>query len=318
MKFARIAPALVAAALIIPIGGFVTAASAAPEPEATSSPVSTSSLSPAGQTQSLAASPTAAVSTPSKPDTSPAQSETASPGATETTPTTAGTEPPAKSSSPSTAPVVASPATPSGSTNSPSPELRTVTNAFLLPNGGTPENVTWPQPLTDPSKCGDGWLQVDVWRGTKEQIDRILEDGKLDAGEDSAVIVSWSFVKQTGCMVTPPPTTPPVTTPPVTAPPVTPPVTTPPVVTPPVTVPPTTPPVVTPPATTPPVTPPATDTPAPSTNAAVVVSEKKSPPPAAARGLASTGSNPAPLVGAALLLLVSGFLVRAIVKSRRA
>jgi hypothetical protein len=104
----------------------------------------------------------------------------------------------------------------------PVPAEVTVTNSFLLPDGGTPDNVTWPQAhVIDPTQCGTGWLQVDVWTGTQAEIDAILADGILEQGEDSHVIVDWLFVQQDECpVVVPPVTEPPVVVPPVVEPPV--------------------------------------------------------------------------------------------------
>jgi LPXTG-motif cell wall-anchored protein len=60
------------------------------------------------------------------------------------------------------------------------PEL--VTLSWILPNGGTPDNVTWPQHDTGPAG---------------EQADSFNDDGVLTDGEDHGWVISWTFEKVT-------------------------------------------------------------------------------------------------------------------------
>lgn len=162
-----------------------------------------------------------------------------------------------------------------------------MTRSWLLPNGGTPDRVTWPQTAVDPTTCvpeHPGTIQTDVYTGTQAQIDALTAPDSpagaaLAAGEDSTIVVSWSFSTQTVCA--PPVVTPPVVTPPV----VTPPVVTPPVfVTPPV-APPVAPPVVVPPKPVTPVVTVAAVRPAP------VVDRVVAAPVVTSSDLAYTGSE---------------------------
>lgn len=115
----------------------------------------------------------------------------------------------------------------------------TKTMKWFLPDGGTPQNVTWPQPIFT-NQC-DGWVQVDVYPyGTgadKARTDALDDDGVLSYGEDHGWVKSWSFEQAPACPEpTPKPTDPPTEEPTSTptdvpetpASPVTPPVTLPP------------------------------------------------------------------------------------------
>lgn len=94
----------------------------------------------------------------------------------------------------------------------PPPETKTL--EWTLPNGGTRENVTWPQPPYV-SECGV-WVQVDIYPyGTAEEktrTDALDDDGLLTYGEDHGWVKSWSFRQAAPC-VTPTPTEEPTSTP---------------------------------------------------------------------------------------------------------
>lgn len=65
-----------------------------------------------------------------------------------------------------------------------------------MPNGGTPENVTWPQTAANDPECGV-WYQVDTYL-TSER-DTFVADGILTIGEDYQTqyqrgAISWRFV----------------------------------------------------------------------------------------------------------------------------
>lgn len=76
---------------------------------------------------------------------------------------------------------------------------------WVLPDGGTPDNVTWPQPIASDANlaaipCGTtAWLQVDVYpyqsEKDKKRTDRLADDGILTYGEDHGWALSWSFEK---------------------------------------------------------------------------------------------------------------------------
>lgn len=77
---------------------------------------------------------------------------------------------------------------------------QTKTLKWVLPNGGTPNNVTWPQPVFNSLEvpCGETvWLQVDVYPYTtdadKARTDALDDDGFLLHGEDHGWVKSWSF-----------------------------------------------------------------------------------------------------------------------------
>lgn len=91
------------------------------------------------------------------------------------------------------------------------PETKTI--KWVLPNGGTPENVTWPQPVYTGQEvpCGETvWLQVDVYPYTTEadkaRTDALDDDGVLTNGEDHGWVKSWTFEKLEGEACEVPPT----------------------------------------------------------------------------------------------------------------
>lgn len=94
-----------------------------------------------------------------------------------------------------------------------------------LPNGGTPENVTWPQTLVGkgdltPEKC-DVTYQVDTYVGTREEIDAVVLDGILTGpAEDGGIVTEWHYNSGPICEVTPPVEPTPTPTPEPTEPPV--------------------------------------------------------------------------------------------------
>lgn len=96
--------------------------------------------------------------------------------------------------------------TPDPTVTPPATETRAM--AWFLPDGGTPENVTWPQPIFT-SQCG-GWIQVDTYPYTTEEekarTDALDDDGVLSYGEDHGYVLSWAFVEAPVCIETPEPT----------------------------------------------------------------------------------------------------------------
>lgn len=102
----------------------------------------------------------------------------------------------------------------------------TKTFEWFLPNGGSAENVTWPQPVFDKTKLPCdlfGTKQVDKYRyGTPEQkaiVDAFDDDGILSYGEDFSSVISWYYEDFTtdACVIVEPPI---VVEPPVVVPPV--------------------------------------------------------------------------------------------------
>lgn len=87
---------------------------------------------------------------------------------------------------------------------------------WAMPDGGTAENVTWPQTLADPAALTCGvWYQVDMY--TPEDAARFTADGMLTLGEDygsetQTGAISWRFVFGGDCVIPPvePPVVPPV------------------------------------------------------------------------------------------------------------
>lgn len=86
---------------------------------------------------------------------------------------------------------------------------------WTLPNGGTPDNVTWDQPVFDASAipCGESvWVQVDTYPYTtdadKARTDALDDDGILTYGEDHGWAYSWTFeqYQAPACPVVVPPT----------------------------------------------------------------------------------------------------------------
>lgn len=124
---------------------------------------------------------------------------------TDPTPTAAQTDTPA-------APVVADPpAADPPVTPAVAPQAKTVTvdppaatkdKHWVLPNGGTADNVTWPQAVYDPAAplvCGTPpfTVQDDINRYSTPadiaSVDAQGADGVLTQGEDYGTIISWSF-----------------------------------------------------------------------------------------------------------------------------
>lgn len=88
------------------------------------------------------------------------------------------------------APATAAPAPASGD--------RTVEVFWSMPDGGTPENVTWPQTHSPDGAVGCGlWYQVDTY--TKADAKRFTRDGILEHGEDHGAAISWRFVYGGDC-----------------------------------------------------------------------------------------------------------------------
>ncbi|WP_354567682.1 hypothetical protein [Glaciihabitans sp. UYNi722] len=93
---------------------------------------------------------------------------------------------------------------------------------WTLPNGGTADNVTWPQPaITEATQVCGTVSQVDTYP-SQAALDALRADGFLTLvdghPEDSGVVISWRFVTAPECGI--PPVDPPVVvTPPVVTPP---------------------------------------------------------------------------------------------------
>ena len=70
---------------------------------------------------------------------------------------------------------------------------------WLLPNGGTDQNVTWPQPLLPGPSVGCGqWAQVDTYH--VRDVPKLTADLILTQGEDyNGIAVSWRFVYGGDC-----------------------------------------------------------------------------------------------------------------------
>lgn len=108
-------------------------------------------------------------------------------------------------------------AAPAMATEAPPAEVNVL---WLMPDGGTPENVTWPQRLADPAalSCG-AWYQSDWYLATEAPgftADGILTLGEDYASDTQAGALRWSFVYGGDC----PPVIeePPVAVPPVEEP----------------------------------------------------------------------------------------------------
>lgn len=89
---------------------------------------------------------------------------------------------------------------------------QTKTLRWTLPNGGTPENVTWDQPVFNPASipCGTTvWVQVDTYPYTtaedQARTDALDDDGLLRNGEDHGWAQSWTFeqYKAPSCVIAP-------------------------------------------------------------------------------------------------------------------
>lgn len=92
-------------------------------------------------------------------------------------------------------------------------DTETVEVFWAMPNGGTPDNVTWPQALaTNQDQCGV-WYQADTYLTT--EAENFTSDSVLNLGEDyqndhQRGAISWRFVYGGDCPVIP--EKPPVTT----------------------------------------------------------------------------------------------------------
>lgn len=65
---------------------------------------------------------------------------------------------------------------------------------WLLPDGGTPDHVTWPQATTPANTVPCGmWAQVDTYP-SQTALDKLAADGVLTLGEDYGIAQSWRFV----------------------------------------------------------------------------------------------------------------------------
>lgn len=158
------------------------------------------------------------------PQTEPAPTEPGA-GATPTTPAfePAGSGTPVQPSSDASTPPIEPTPEPSSTTTSSSPVLTDDTPSastsgpivsddttevfWAMPNGGTPENVTWPQTLSgaDKMQCGV-WYQVDTY--PVDSVAALTADGILTDGEDHAVVISWRFVYGGDCPAPPGPADP--------------------------------------------------------------------------------------------------------------
>lgn len=94
---------------------------------------------------------------------------------------------------------------------------------WVLPDGGTADNVTWPQPVYDPNALACEEVVTVQWDtypyGTDEErarTDALDDDGILSYGEDHGWAMEWRFTVETGPACEPEPT--PTPTPPVVVP----------------------------------------------------------------------------------------------------
>jgi hypothetical protein len=164
-------------------------------------------------TQEVASSPD--ISTPNPSPTSPsdspaAESEPTTPAADPVSPETESTDElaPPTQTSPNSSEAPSSTSTPSEepATTLPAPVDATVEGWWLMPNGGTDTNVTWPQDATPAGEVPCGvTAQVDTYPN-QAALDALAADGKLELGEDYGIAISWRFVYGGDCevVVTPP------------------------------------------------------------------------------------------------------------------
>lgn len=84
---------------------------------------------------------------------------------------------------------------------------------WAMPNGGTPENVTWDQTFSAAGAVDCGvWYQVDLY--PKDKIEQLTADGILTNGEDHGIVISWRYEYAGDCApVEPEPTPTPEPTP---------------------------------------------------------------------------------------------------------
>jgi hypothetical protein len=79
------------------------------------------------------------------------------------------------------------------------PESTSVDGWWLMPNGGTADNITWPQTATEPGNVPCGvTAQVDTYPN-QAALDALAADGTLTEGEDYGVAQSWRFVYGGDC-----------------------------------------------------------------------------------------------------------------------
>ncbi|RHA38691.1 hypothetical protein D1825_13230 [Cellulomonas rhizosphaerae] len=78
----------------------------------------------------------------------------------------------------------------------------TIRLGWVLPDGGTPARVTWPQPVFT-GQCGV-WVQWDLYPystdAERARTDALLDDGLLTYGEDHGWAKSWTFEEQPPCV----------------------------------------------------------------------------------------------------------------------
>lgn len=80
---------------------------------------------------------------------------------------------------------------------------------WLLPDGGTPDNMTWPQTyVPDCVPPCEATLQVDTY--PTSAVAALIADGVLVYGEDHGIAISWRFVTGEACVEEPPVEEPPV------------------------------------------------------------------------------------------------------------
>lgn len=84
-------------------------------------------------------------------------------------------------------------AAPSSATEQPTSKVY-----WAMPDGGTPDNVTWPQGYSPDGavECGV-WYQVD--RYNDADIPALIADGLLYNGEDHEVVLDWDFAYGGDC-----------------------------------------------------------------------------------------------------------------------
>ncbi|WP_051681996.1 hypothetical protein [Cellulomonas sp. HZM] len=91
-------------------------------------------------------------------------------------------------------------------------DATTLELAWVLPDGGTPDRVTWPQAAATDATCSpDGttvWLQLDTYpyatTADKARTDALADDGVLTYGEDHGWALSWRFAVAPPCPTTEP------------------------------------------------------------------------------------------------------------------
>jgi outer membrane biosynthesis protein TonB len=129
------------------------------------------------------------------PDPQPTEEPTPTP-----TPDPTPTEEPAPDPEPTTDPTPTEEPTPTPETTpTEEPTPTPVEGWWIMPNGGTAENVTWPQTVTPAGVVGCGeTAQVDTYP-SQADLDRLAADGILEQGEDYGLAQSWRFVYGGDC-----------------------------------------------------------------------------------------------------------------------